>query len=278
MTTQTQNMSETSPVLRVEGIHKTLGGKAILQDCSLTLRRGELKVLIGPSGGGKSTLLQCINCLIPPDSGKIYLENEELDTHNMHKLCNFRTQVGMIFQDFNLFDHLTAEENVAIALKKVRNFSKHDAKHRALKELHRVGLAERTTLYPAQLSGGQKQRVAIARALAMDPKVILLDEPTSALDPELVGEVLAVIRDLSKAGMTMIMATHQMDFARALAHEILFMQSGVIIERGTPATLLAPNADTRTRAFCTKVLDMDTNEQCKCGADEQTTKAHGATA
>ncbi len=266
MTTHTQNM----PVLRVEGIHKTMGGKAILQDCSLTLQRGELKVLIGPSGGGKSTLLQSINCLIPPDSGAIYLDGEKLDMSDTRKLCAFRTQVGMIFQDFNLFDHLTAEENVAIALKKVRNFSRQDAKQRALKELTRVGLAERTTLYPAQLSGGQKQRVAIARALAMDPKVILLDEPTSALDPELVGEVLAVIRDLSKMGMTMLMATHQMDFARALAHEILFMQSGVIIERGSPATLLAPDADTRTRAFCTKVLDMDAS------TDAQT--ADGATA
>ncbi len=244
-------------VLNIENFSLKLGGKDILKSCSLSIKRGELKVLIGPSGAGKSTLLQCINYLIPPDSGKILLENHELNTNNKDILCAYRAQVGMIFQDFNLFDHLTAEENITIALRKVRKFSKNDAKKRALDELARVGLEKRTTLYPAQLSGGQKQRVAIARALAMDPKVILLDEPTSALDPELVGEVLAVIRDLARGGMTMLMATHQMDFARALANEILFMEKGVIIERGTPNELLAEGANTRTQAFCTKLLDMD---------------------
>ena len=229
-------------VLQVKGISKSLGGKSILDNCSLTMKRGELKVLIGPSGAGKSTLLQCINCLIPPDRGEIILEGEKLDFANKAKLCAFRAQVGMIFQDFNLFDHLTAEENVAIALRKVRGMS--------------AAAARRSLLYPAQLSGGQKQRVAIARALAMDPKVILLDEPTSALDPELVGEVLSVIRDLSRGGMTMIMATHQMDFARALAHEILFMERGVIIEQGAPETLLAEGSNTRTRDFCAHLLDM----------------------
>ncbi len=243
-------------VLRVEGISKTLSGKPILDHCTLEVRRGELKVLIGPSGAGKSTLLQCIDCLIQPDSGDIWLEGEKLDPHNTRKLCAFRAQVGMIFQDFNLFDHLSAEENVAIALRKVRGLSKKEAKDRALEELGRVGLARRALLYPAQLSGGQKQRVAIARALAMDPKVILLDEPTSALDPELVGEVLAVIRDLARGGMTMIMATHQMDFARALANEILFMERGKIIEQGAPETLLAEGSNTRTRDFCTRLLEM----------------------
>lgn len=247
----------TEPVLRVCDISKTLGGKRILDACSLEVLRGELKVLIGPSGAGKSTLLQCINCLIPPDSGSIWLENEALDMKDKRKLCLFRAQVGMIFQDFNLFDHLTAEENVAIALRKVRDFSARQAAERAREELGRVGLSRRSTLYPAQLSGGQKQRVAMARALAMDPKVILLDEPTSALDPELVGEVLAVIRDLARGGMTMIMATHQMDFARALANEILFMERGIIIERGTPEALLAPGAGTRTHDFCVRLLDMD---------------------
>ncbi len=247
-------------VLNIENISLNLGGKAILQDCSLSIKRGELKVLIGPSGAGKSTLLQCINCLITPDNGKISLEGQELDMHHKDKLCAFRAQVGMIFQDFNLFDHLNAEENVTIALRKVRNFSKQEAQKRALEELTRVGLANRTKLYPAQLSGGQKQRVAIARALAMDPKVILLDEPTSALDPELVGEVLSVIRDLARGGMTMLMATHQMDFARALANEILFMEKGIIIERGTPQELLAADANTRTQAFCTKLLDMDASK------------------
>ncbi|EFL84889.1 hypothetical protein HMPREF0326_02752 [Desulfovibrio sp. 3_1_syn3] len=248
--------AEQEVVLRVEGISKQLGGRPILDNCSLTVRRGELKVLIGPSGAGKSTLLQCIDCLIPPDSGEIWLEDERLEMRDKRKLCAFRAQVGMIFQDFNLFDHLTAEENVAIALRKVRGMSRRDAKARALEELGRVGLARRALLYPAQLSGGQKQRVAIARALAMDPKVILLDEPTSALDPELVGEVLAVIRDLARGGMTMIMATHQMDFARALATEILFMERGRIIEQGIPDDLLAEGSATRTRDFCARLLEM----------------------
>ncbi len=248
-------------VLKVQSISKTLGGKQILSDCSLSILRGELKVLIGPSGAGKSTLLQCINCLVPPDQGQIFLEDQELDLKNVPMLCSFRAQVGMIFQDFNLFDHLTAEENVAIALRKVRGFSKSAAKDRALAELDRVGLALRTKLYPAQLSGGQKQRVAIARALAMDPKVILLDEPTSALDPELVGEVLTVIRDLARGGMTMLMATHQMEFARALANEIIFMEKGHIIEKGTPTELLSKAS--RTQDFFSKILDLEISEEDK---------------
>ena len=243
-------------VLQVKGISKMLGGKPILDNCSLTVNRGELKVLIGPSGAGKSTLLQSINCLIPPDSGEIYLEGQLLNRADKAALCAFRAQVGMIFQDFNLFDHLTAEENVAIALRKVRGMSAADARARAQEELARVGLARRASLYPAQLSGGQKQRVAMARALAMDPKVILLDEPTSALDPELVGEVLAVIRDLASGGMTMVMATHQMDFARALATEIVFMEHGKLIEQGSPADLLAEGSNTRTRDFCQRLLEM----------------------
>ena len=247
---------DSQAVLRVEHISKALGGKAILNDCSLTVRRGELKVLIGPSGAGKSTFLQSINCLIPPDAGEIYLEGQRLDRADKAALCTFRAQVGMIFQDFNLFDHLTAEDNVAIALRKVRGMSAAAARKRAQEELARVGLARRALLYPAQLSGGQKQRVAIARALAMDPKVILLDEPTSALDPELVGEVLAVIRDLADGGMTMVMATHQMDFARALATEIIFMEHGRLIEQGAPQDLLAEGAATRTRDFCQRLLEM----------------------
>ena len=243
-------------VLQVKGISKMLGGKPILDNCSLTVNRGELKVLIGPSGAGKSTLLQSINCLIPPDSGEIYLEGQLLNRADKAALCAFRAQVGMIFQDFNLFDHLTAEENVAIALRKVRGMSATDARKRAQEELARVGLARRASLYPAQLSGGQKQRVAMARALAMDPKVILLDEPTSALDPELVGEVLAVIRDLASGGMTMVMATHQMDFARALATEIVFMEHGKLIEQGSPADLLAEGSNPRTRDFCQRLLEM----------------------
>ena len=203
---------QTTPILRASHISKKLGGRTILNDVSLDVFKGDVKVVIGPSGAGKSTFLQCLNYLIPPDSGEIWIEERKVNARNTRELCGFRRQVGMIFQDFNLFDHLSAEENVAIALRKVAGYSRSDARDRALQELGRVGLAKRAGLYPAQLSGGQKQRVAIARALAMDPKVMLLDEPTSALDPELVGEVLSVIRDLADGGMTMIMATHQMDF------------------------------------------------------------------
>lgn len=249
-------MSVAEPILRVEQISKSLGGKQILQNISLTLNKGEMKVLIGPSGGGKSTLLQCINYLIQPDTGAVYLEGKAVDVRRKAEVNAFRQNVGMIFQDFNLFDHLNAQENVAIALRKVKGQSRKDAMARAAKELERVGLSHRATLYPAELSGGQKQRVAIARALAMDPQVILLDEPTSALDPELVGEVLTVIRDLARGGMTMLMATHQMDFARALAHEILFMEAGTIIEQGSPAELLAEGANTRTQDFCSRLSNI----------------------
>lgn len=244
-------------ILVAKNISKTLGGKVILQDVSIALGRGETKVLIGPSGGGKSTFLQCLNFLIVPDEGDVFLDGQCIDSHNKKMLYALRQQVGMIFQDFNLFDHLTAIGNVAIALCKVKGFSRAEAKERAMQELERVGLASRAGHYPAQLSGGQKQRVAIARALAMDPKVILLDEPTSALDPELVGEVLSVIRNLAAGGMPMILATHQMDFAQALASEIIFMEKGRIVEQGSPAELLAPNAGTRTQDFCVSLHQLD---------------------
>ncbi|MDL2279326.1 amino acid ABC transporter ATP-binding protein [Desulfovibrio sp. OttesenSCG-928-G11] len=241
------------PVLEARGIGKSLGGRRILSGVSLAVNRGEMKVLIGPSGGGKSTFLQCLNYLIAPDEGELLLNGETVNPHSKQELTALRKRVGMIFQDFNLFDHLSAEENISIALVKVRGLSRREAKLRAALELERVGLARRAALYPAELSGGQKQRVAIARALAMDPEVILLDEPTSALDPELVGEVLAVIRELARGGMTMIMATHQMDFARALATEILFMEQGAIIERGSPELLLS-SPDTRTQAFFARLV------------------------
>lgn len=236
-------------ILEVKDISLSVGPKSILSHCSLTLHKGELKVLIGPSGAGKSTLLQCINVLTQADSGQILLEGREVMRQNAKELCCYRTKVGMIFQDFKLFDHLTAIENVSIALRKVRGMSKEEAKKRAMQELERVNLAEQRELYPAQLSGGQKQRVAFARALAMDPLVLLLDEPTSALDPELVGEVLAVIRDLASGGMTMIMATHQMDFIRAISSEIIFMENGHIVEQGPPESLLGENAQSRTKQF-----------------------------
>ena len=242
-------MHNAENVLRIHEISKKLGGKAILKSCSLDVARGELKVLIGPSGAGKSTLLQCINCLIQPDSGEIWLNGQPLNRRDKKELCAFRTQVGMIFQDFNLFDHLTAEENVAIALRKVKGMNRHDALQRAREELGRVGLARRAALYPAQLSGGQKQRVAIARALAMDPTVILLDEPTSALDPELVGEVLAVIRDLARGGMTMIVVTHEMGFAREVADRVLFFDKGRIAHDAPPAEFFNNPGNDRIRAF-----------------------------
>ncbi len=243
-------------LLSAKNISVTLGSRKILDNISLDMNAGDLKVLIGPSGAGKSTLLQCINHLIAPDQGEIYLEGKKINTNNNAELCHLRQNVGMIFQDFNLFDHLTALENVCLALIKVHKLSKADAQKRARKELERVGLANRAGLYPAQLSGGQKQRVAIARALAMDPKILLLDEPTSALDPELVGEVLLVINDLAKNGMPMIMATHQMDFVRSLATEVLFMEHGVIIEQNSPKVLLAEGAKTRTLDFCSKLNNL----------------------
>ena len=251
------NCAATDSALHMENISKTLGGRKILDSVSLSVPRGTMTVLIGPSGAGKSTFLQCINHLIPPDEGNVYLNGEKLNGHDKASLIHFRMHVGMIFQDFNLFDHLTALDNVSIALRKVKGIPLKEARERAFEELVRVDLQKRAGLYPAELSGGQKQRVAIARALAMDPIAMLLDEPTSALDPELVGEVLAVIRDLAGRGMTMIMATHQMDFARALATEIVFMEKGRIIEQGSPKDLLAPGAKTRTSDFCSKLGAVD---------------------
>ena len=244
-------------LMRVQGISKILGGREILKSVSLNLYEGEMKVLIGPSGGGKSTLLQCMNYLIVPDRGEIELDGRRVDPRKARELCEFRQQVGMIFQDFNLFDHLTAADNVSIALRKVKGMSRAKARARAMAELERVGLGDKGHLYPAELSGGQKQRVSIARALAMDPKVMLLDEPTSALDPELVSEVLTVIRGLAQNGMTMVMATHQMGFTRSLADEVLFMQEGRIIEQGSPKELLAEGSGTRTLDFCSQILDVE---------------------
>ena len=243
-------------VLYAEHLHKSFADKEILHDVSIAVGRGETKVLIGPSGGGKSTFLQCLNFLIHPDQGEVFLEGKRINPGNKRELYDLRQHVGMIFQDFNLFDHLTAEGNVSIALRKVKGLSRKEAHARAIHELDRVGLSMRSDHYPAQLSGGQKQRVAIARALAMDPKVILLDEPTSALDPELVGEVVTVIRKLAAGGMPMLLATHQMDFAQALATEIVFMEKGRIVEQGAPDELLAPGSGTRTADFCLSLNQM----------------------
>jgi polar amino acid transport system ATP-binding protein len=225
---------------------------------SLELQRGDIKVIIGPSGSGKSTLLHCINFLVSFEKGRVWLWDQEIDPTNKPELYAYRQKVGMIFQDFNLFDHLTAVDNVQIGLVRVKKIAKREARERALAELARVGLSEHVHKYPAELSGGQKQRVSIARALAMDPEVMLLDEPTSALDPELIGEVHAVIRDLAAGGMTMALVTHEIGFAAALANEVLFMENGLILERGAPATILHNATIDRTREFCAKIAHLHT--------------------
>jgi len=245
-------------LLRVEGLNKMIGGTSILSDVTMSVQKGDLKVLIGPSGGGKSTLLQCINLLLFPDNGRILLEGNEVSFRRKREVLAYRQQIGMIFQEFNLFDHLNALHNVSIALRKVKRVSSRQAAERAERELTRVGIGEQKHLYPAELSGGQKQRLSIARALAMDPAILLLDEPTSALDPELIGEVLGVIRELSQKGMTMLMATHQMGFAKTLAQEIMFMEQGQIVEQGGPQELLSCSdvQESRTLSFCSKINEL----------------------
>jgi polar amino acid transport system ATP-binding protein len=249
-------ITNNNPILKIHNITKSFGSSTILDSVSFELAKGEIKVLIGPSGGGKSTLLQCINCLVVPDSGEIELENERVDYSRKQDLYKLRQQVGMIFQDFNLFDHLTALDNITIALRKVKKLDKKEARQRARLELDQVGLSDKEALYPAQLSGGQKQRLAIARALAMDPKILLLDEPTSALDPTLIGEVIAVIKGLAVNGMTMIMATHQISLISNLADEILFMEDGRIVEQGPPAALLAAGNKSKSQGFCDRLNEL----------------------
>jgi len=242
-------------VLHVEDIHKNYGKKEILKGVSFEINRGETKVIIGPSGTGKSTLLRCINQLTIPDKGKIWLEGEEV-THSKKGINQFRQKIGMVFQDFNLFDHLTALKNVEIGLVKVKKIDKKEAKEKAIEELRQVGLEEQANLYPAQLSGGQKQRVSIARALAMDPKVMLFDEPTSALDPELIGEVLEAIKMLAMKGMTMVLVTHEMGFARSVANEIIFMEEGLMLESGSPYEIFNNPKYERTKQFLNKINEL----------------------
>ena len=247
-------MPENISVLKVENIKKRFGDKEILKGVSFELDRGDIKAIIGPSGGGKSTLLHCINFLTLFDEGHVYLNGIEVNYADKHELYAYRQNVGMIFQDFNLFDHLSALQNVQIGLVRVKKIPKPLARERAVAELERVGLKEHMDKYPAELSGGQKQRVSIARALAMDPEVILLDEPTSALDPELVGEVHSVIKKLAAGGMTMILVTHEIGFAGSLAKEIMFMDEGVIVEKGAPRKILYEASCERTREFCDKII------------------------
>jgi len=240
-------------ILRIEDLHKRFGDNEVLKGVSLSLNKGENKVIIGPSGTGKSTLLNNINRLVPPDEGRIYLDGEEITADNINKM---RQEIGFVFQDFGLFNHLTALGNVRVGLLKVKKMNKKDANDLAMKELRRVGLEENADQYPAELSGGQKQRVGIARALAMQPKLILFDEPTSALDPELIGEVLNVMKNLAQEGMTMLVVTHEMGFARTVSDEIIFMEHGHIVEQGPPKQLFNNPEVERTREFLFKLTEL----------------------
>ena len=246
-------MSENKTILKIEDLHKRFGDNEVLKGVSLSLNKGENKVIIGPSGTGKSTLLNNINRLVPPDQGRIYLDGEEITPKNINAM---RQQIGFVFQDFGLFNHLTALGNVRIGLLKVKKMNKKDATELAMEELRRVGLEENADQYPAELSGGQKQRVGIARALAMQPKLILFDEPTSALDPELIGEVLNVMKDLAQEGMTMLVVTHEMGFARTVSDEIIFMEHGNIVEQGPPKQLFNNPEVERTREFLFKLTEL----------------------
>lgn len=238
----------TTPILRIEDVHKSYGKLQVLKGVSLTVQPQEVVVLVGPSGSGKSTLLRCINLLSPPTKGRIWLEDQDITAPGVNQ-DRVRQRIGMVFQEFNLFTHLTALGNVMIGLTKVRRMRKNEARDLAMFELERVGLADRAHYYPAQLSGGQKQRVAIARALGMDPHIMLFDEPTSALDPELTGEVLAVMQKLASEGMTMIVVSHEMGFARQVADRVVFMEGGVVVEEGLPQRMFEQAVHERTRAF-----------------------------
>jgi len=242
-------------LLRVEDIHKRYGKEQVLAGVSFGMMKGETKVIIGPSGTGKSTLLRCINRLTPSDQGRVWLEDEEI-THTRTNINKIRAQIGFVFQSFNLFAHLTALGNVRIGPMKVKGMKKDDATRLDREELDRVGLAGKADSYPAELSGGQQQRVSIARALAMFPKLILFDEPTSALDPELIGEVLEVMVSLAKEGMTMLVVTHEMGFARAVADEIIFMENGIIVEQGPPKQMFTNAKHKRTGEFLNKISEL----------------------
>ncbi len=241
-------------LLKVEDLHKTYGKTRVLAGISFTMEKGETKVIIGPSGTGKSTLLRCINQLSPPDRGKVWLEGVEV-TDKKTDINIIRQKIGFVFQEFNIFNHLTAVKNVSIALEKVKKMEKGDAYKEAMKELKKVGLKDQANQYPSQLSGGQKQRVGIARALAMNPVIILFDEPTSALDPELIGDVLEVMKSLA-GEVSMLVVTHEMGFARNVADEIIFMENGVIAEQGTPNKMFKNPEKKRTKEFLGKISSL----------------------
>ena len=240
-------------MIRVSNLHKSFGKNDVLKGIDEHIEKGEVVVVIGPSGSGKSTFLRCLNLLEEPTSGEIIFEGNSLMEKGVD-INKIREKMGMVFQQFNLFPHKTVIQNLTIAPMKVKKLSAEDAKKKAMSLLDRVGLANKATAYPSSLSGGQKQRIAIARALAMEPDVMLFDEPTSALDPEMVGEVLSVMKDLAKEGMTMVVVTHEMGFAREVGDRILFMDNGNIVEQGTPEEIFNNPKNPRTIDFLSKVL------------------------
>jgi len=251
------------PMVSAEGVHKRFGRLEVLQGITLKVDPGEVMCLLGPSGSGKSTFLRCINHLEKINAGRLMVDGDLVGYRQvgdrLHELresevARKRAEIGMVFQHFNLFPHMTALDNVTCAPIRVKRVSREQARERANELLVRVGLADKVGAYPAQLSGGQQQRVAIARALAMEPKLMLFDEPTSALDPELVGEVLAAMQQLARDGMTMVVVTHEMGFAREVADKVVFMDGGVVVESGPPAEVLGAPRHERTRAFLSKVL------------------------
>jgi ABC-type polar amino acid transport system ATPase subunit len=243
------------PVVRTESIRKSFGDNVVLDGIDLSVDAADVLVVVGPSGSGKSTLLRCINLLEPLDSGRIFLEGEEI-TRKGVDVSAVRQRIGIVFQQFNLFPHLKVLDNLTLAARRIRKLSRAEAEARALELLGRVGLAEKARQHPHQLSGGQQQRVAIARALVMEPHVMLFDEVTSALDPELVGEVLVVMRDLARDGMTMIVVTHEMQFAREVGDRVVFMDEGRIVEQGDPSTVLDRPKEERTRRFLRRTLQL----------------------
>ena len=238
-------------MIEIKKLYKSYGDNEVLKGINQTVSEAEVLCIVGPSGSGKSTMLRCINLLEVPTSGEVYIDGELVTSQNINEI---RTKMGMVFQNFNLFPHMTVLENVTCAPINVKGVGKADAEAKAMELLTRVGLDNKANAYPRSLSGGQQQRVAIARALAMDPEIMLFDEPTSALDPEMVGEVLDVMKDLAKEGLAMIVVTHEMGFAKEVADKVIFMDEGVIVEQGTPEEVLVNPSEERTKNFLSKVL------------------------